>query len=120
MVCVCVKPILLRMVLVEFFDRTGAPGYLWLWCTEYYCQMINMVEVKGLYWRTPTEVALGITPDISPFLNFHFYEACYYLEHYEPFPSTKEKKGFRCGPTENCVDFMTYLILTNDTNKLIA
>ena len=62
----------------RILDRSGAPNSLWLQCTIYYTMLRNVVAHTNLNWRTPTEVAFGITPDISPFLNFHFYERIFF------------------------------------------
>ena len=66
------------------------------------------------------EKGLGVTPDISPFLQFEWYEPVLFLNNNDGFPSTKERKGYWCGPTENVGDAMTYWILTDDTKQLIA
>ena len=73
-----------------------------------------------LNWCTPMEKGLGVTPDISPFLQFEWYEPVLFLNNNDGFPSTKERKGYWCGPTENVGDAMTYWILTDDTKQLIA
>ena len=81
----------------------------------------NVVAHANLNWRTPTEVAFGITPDISPFLNFHFYERIFFLDDVEgSFSDTTKSLGYWCGPTVHTGDAMTYLIMTSDTNQLIA
>ena len=73
-----------------------------------------------LNWCTPMEKGLGVTPDISPFLQFEWYEPVLFLNNNDGFPSTKERKGYWCGPTVNVGDAMTYWILTDDTKQLIA
>ena len=105
----------------RLMDRVGAPEFLWLRCINYLCGLLNVMASQNLNWRTPMEKGLGITPDISAYLHFSFYEPVYYLDDDEAkYPETKEKLGHWCGPTENCGDAMTYWILTNDTNQLIA
>ena len=64
---------------------------------------------------------MGFTPDISSFLQFEFYEPIYYFDEFNSgFPFSKEKLGRWLGPTENCGDAMTFFILTDDTNEIIA
>jgi hypothetical protein len=62
----------------------------------------------------------GITPDISALLLFTFYQKNYYLDAEIPFPNSKEKARRFVGIAENVGDAMTFSILTEDTNKLIA
>ena len=71
-----------------------------------------------LNWRTPTEKAYGYTPDISPFLNFCFWDAVYYLDH-DSFPSSNEKLGYWLGVTRNCGDAFTYYVYVPETHQVI-
>jgi hypothetical protein len=64
----------------RIMDRTGAPSYTWFFCMMYVVFLLNRIAVEGLNWRTPIEVALGDTPDISALLQFSFYEPVYYLD----------------------------------------
>ena len=41
-------------------------------------------------------------------------------ENHRGFPFEREKLGIWCGPIENCGHTMTYWILTDDTEELIA
>ncbi|MEL6803635.1 MAG: reverse transcriptase domain-containing protein, partial [Bacteroidota bacterium] len=84
------------------------------------CMLLNILSNKTLDDRTPTEVAFGITPDISAFLQFHFYERVLYLDPTESFPKTKEKTGWFVGITDNVGDALTYWVLTEDSGKIIA
>ena len=97
----------------KIMDRTGAPTYLWFFCMLYVVYLQNRVAMESLNWRTPIEVALGETPDISSLLQFAFYEPVYY---YDPignkFPDTKEKIGHFVGIAENKGDELTFWVLT--------
>ena len=104
----------------RLMDRTNSPGNLWFQCTVFVCMLLNVMAHPQFNWRTPMEKGLGVTPDISPFLQFEWYEPVLFLDNNNGFPSTKERKGYWCGPTENVGDAMTYWILTDDTNQLIA
>ena len=68
---------------------------------------------------SPEQVATGITPDVSAYLDFTFYDPVYYYDEAESFPSTKERLGRWLGPTVNCGDAMTFYILT-ENNTVIA
>ena len=71
----------------RILDRSGAPDRLWLRATEYVCMLGNLLAREGIGWRTPTEVAFGVTPDLSPFLSFHFYQEVLYFDDDGGFPS---------------------------------
>lgn len=104
----------------RLMDRTNTPSKLWFQCTIYVCLLLNVLANPQLNWRTPMERGMGITPDISPFIQFQWYEPVLFLDDDASFPSTRERKGYWCGPTENVGDSMTYWILTDDTQQLIA
>ena len=103
----------------RILDRSSAPSSLWLLCLKYTCQLLNVLANNKLNGRTPTEKAFGTTPDISPFLQFHFYEEILYLDPSEGFPVTKEKAGRFVGVTDSIRDALTYWILT-DTSQTIS
>ena len=104
----------------RLMDRTNTPGCLWYQCTVFVCMLLNVLANPQLNWRTPMEKGLGVTPDISPFLQFQWYEPVLFLDKDTSFPQSKERKGFFCGPTDNVGDAMTYWVYTDDTNELIA
>jgi hypothetical protein len=68
---------------------------------------------------SPYEKATGMTPDISAYMHFTFYDPVYYYDEHEKFPSSKEQLGYWLGPTSNCGDALTYWILTED-NTIVA
>ena len=108
-------------------NRSGCPAKCWLLVVLYVVFVLNRLATHSLGWRTPLEVLDGQTPDISPLLQFEFYEPVYYavdaaLETPKKmrFPSeTHERKGYFVGIAENIGDHMTYKILTEDTEKVI-
>ena len=101
-------------------DRTGAPTNLWILCTLYAVYILNRIAQPDLNWRSAYETCYGITPDISSLLLYTFYQRIYYLDAEVPFPNSKEKAGRFVGITENIGDAMTFWIITEDTNQLIA
>ena len=109
-----------KNALNRLMDRTDSPGFLWFQCTIFVCMLLNVMAHPQLNWRTPMEKGLGVTPDISTFLQFGCYEPVLFLDNNDGFPSTKKRKGYWCGPTENVGDAMTYWIPTDDTHQLIA
>jgi hypothetical protein len=73
-----------------------------------------------LKYRTPLEVCTGVTPDISAFLEYTFYEPVYYLSADSHFPSSSnEKIGNFAGIADSVGDALTYKILTADTKTII-
>ena len=56
----------------------------------------------------------------SPYLLFQFYQKVYFLNAQEKFPSTKECAGQWLGVCENVGDLLTFWILTDDTEVVIA
>jgi len=89
--------------------------------------LLNVMATESLGWRTPLEKLTGQTPDISPFLQFQFYDPVYYASdsrlsnNSKPsFPSeTAEGKGCFVGISDNVGDAMTFKILTDDTQRII-
>ena len=100
-------------------DFTGAPKKLWLYCSFYVTDILNHTADKALGWRTPLEKAFGITPDISPFLTFKFFEPVYYYDN-DGFPNSKEKLGYWLGVTRSCGDAFTYHIWKPSTDQVLA
>ena len=101
-------------------DRVGAPNHTWYLCLKYVVTLLNHLASPTLKNRTPTEVAFGITPDLSSLLQFYFYQPIFYLDTNGPsFPTSKELFGHWVGIADNVGDALTYLILTPN-NKVIA
>ena len=72
-------------------DWTDAPPWTWILCMVYIVYIINRLAVARLDHLTPTEVAFGITPDISALLLFFFWDPVLYLLENENLPNSKEK-----------------------------
>ena len=63
-------------------DRTGAPESAWYFSIKYLADIHNICydpEIK----MTPHQKRHGNTPDISPYLQFKFWESILYLDHEE-------------------------------------
>jgi hypothetical protein len=101
-------------------DRTGLPSQTWLLALMYVCFVLNFTASACLKWRTPMEVLTGSTPDISPLLSFQWWEPVYFKLENAGFPSDlREQRGCFVGISEHVGHAMTYMILTNDTKKVI-
>ena len=59
-------------------DRTGAYNSLWPWAYKYIADINNHTASPVLEWDTPISKRHGITPDISAFLMYHFFQAVYF------------------------------------------
>ena len=101
-------------------DRSGAPGTLWYLAMLYVVFLLNRVAVESLGWRTPTESCFGETPDVSSLMQFSFYEKVYFLDPDAKFPDTSERLGYFVGIAENKGDDLTFWVLTQDTDQLLA
>jgi hypothetical protein len=106
-------------------DRTGAPAYTWLLCLMYVCFILNFTVSAALNGGIPIQRATASTNDISSLLRFHFWEKVHYklgdakLDD-ATFPSeSRQKLGRFVGIAEHVGHFMTFKMLTDDTNKLI-
>jgi hypothetical protein len=101
-------------------DRTGTKAKYWLLCLLFCVTLLNHLASASLDWETPTYKATGQRPDISKFLIFHFNEKVLYAVD-NCFPSgSPEKLGFYMGPAEHQGDTLTHLVLTADTDQVIA
>ena len=100
-------------------DRTGAPAFTWLLCIIYVCFLLNRTycpETK----QVPLNFLLGTTVDISMILRFHFWQKVYYAKHENGFPSeSKEGVGRIVGISENVGNALTWMVLTDETQKVI-
>jgi hypothetical protein len=104
----------------QLMDRTNTPKNMWLECMIYYSSILNMICLERLGGRNAYEVAFGHSIDISPFIQFEWWEPVYYLDSEDPsFPSSKEKYGRFCGVSDNCGDLLTFKIYVQETKQII-
>jgi hypothetical protein len=86
----------------------------------YVCFVLNFAASASLNWRTPMEILTGSTPDISPLLSFRWWEPVFFKLDDASFPSKlRERRGRFVGISEHVGHAMTYMILTDDTQKII-
>ena len=103
-------------------DRTGSPPDTWLLCMLYVIDLHNhMASSSTTGPITPIQKAFGYVPDISKFLNFHWWQRVLYKHDTAKFPSqTYEGIGRFVGIANNVGDVLTYNILTDDTQQVIT
>jgi hypothetical protein len=99
--------------------RTGAPGHVWLHAMQYLAEIHNVTSDETLEWRTPKSVRVGTQTDISPYLQYQFWEPAVFLDTEEKFPSTKEKLGRWVGVAQNVGDFFCWKIYDELTETII-
>jgi hypothetical protein len=101
-------------------DLTGSPPQTWLLALMYVCFVLIFTASASLNWRTPMEILTGSTPDISPLLSFQWWEPVYFKLDDASFPSDlRERRGRFVGISGHVGHAMTYMILTDDTQKII-
>jgi len=109
-----------KMYCNNVLNCTGTPAFTWLLCLLWVSFVLNHLATESLHYHTPMEVLTGSTPDISPILQFHFWEPVYYALEDASFPSdANEKSGHFVGIVETVGDALTFKVLTNDTQKVI-
>ena len=93
-------------------DLTGAPPSTWYYACVYITEVHNRtadLHLPGCI--TPYQMRHGITPDISAYLQYTFWEAVLYLDSEESWPRTKERPGHWVGVAHNIGDSLTFYIL---------
>src|SRR5215207_8007146 len=101
-------------------DQTGAPPSLWFLALTYACMIMNLTANASIGYSIPMQVLMGVTPDISPILQFDWYKAVYYKTEESHFPSmSNEKSGRFVGVSEHVGYALTFMILTDDTQTII-
>jgi hypothetical protein len=81
----------IKSVTNTILDYTGSPAFLWLLCLMYVCFLLNNTSSKALLGAVSIQVLMGFTNDISPLLQFCWYDPVYYLVDDSPFPSDFRK-----------------------------
>ena len=101
-------------------NQSGAPPYVWMQAASYLASINNITAHETLNWRTPKEKRHGVTPDISAYTHFTFWEPIYYLNVEKTYPESRELAGRYLGVAENEGDALTFKILTDDTHQEIT
>ena len=69
---------------------------------------------------TPRQCHTGVTPDISPWLQFTFWQPILFLDNENSWPSSKERCGYWLGEADNIGDFHTYWIFDDQSKQVLA
>ncbi|MGH7955311.1 MAG: reverse transcriptase domain-containing protein, partial [Gloeomargaritales cyanobacterium] len=100
----------LKRLIHRILGESGAPDRYWCYAAEHAATILNATAKATLTWRTPFEVCLGDTPDISTLYQFRFYDAVKYTTPGIPFPNVKDLPGRFLGVAYNVGDLLTYKI----------
>jgi hypothetical protein len=100
-------------------NNVGAPANTWLLACAHVCMVLNHAASPKLGNRTPAEWLLGYTPDITPLIQFLFYEPVYYKIHETQFPDPDEGLGRFVGIADCVGNAMAFKILTGN-GKIIT
>ena len=102
-------------------DRTGAPDSAWYHAAKYLAEIHSILANPNLPDSvTPRQYRTGITPDISPWLQFTFWQPILFLDNEDSWPSSKERAGYWLGVSENIGDFLTYWIFDDQSKQMLA
>ena len=103
----------LKRMMHGIMDRVGCPPPFWLLCLLYVIHLLNVLSnSKGCI---PLTVVTGTQTDISPYLDFHFWQ-----EVFVEVPGGGEQLAHWCGPSHKQGDFLTYFVLLEDTQQLVT
>ena len=64
----------LKETSLVMMDRLGVPSPLWYYMLCYLADIHNICVDKTLGWKTPSSIRTGVTPDISAYLQFQFWD----------------------------------------------
>lgn len=104
----------------NLMDMTGCPEPGWLCALKYIALVNNWIADERLGWETPYFKRYGTTLYILALLAFHFFQKIYYLDAEKYFPNSKEVARYIMGVAENVRDALTYWILTEQTQRIVA
>src|SRR5687767_15973620 len=86
----------------------------------YAYMILNLTANASFGYNIPMQVLTGVTPDISPILQFDWYVPVYYKTEESHFPSmSNEKSGRFAGVSEHAGHTLTFMILTGDIQTII-
>lgn len=116
--------ILVRMVKIgsaRLMLKRKVPMRLWCYAMEYFCDL-HSIMVPGMYrnkGRTGFEITFGFTPDISEYVEFRFYDYCYYWDTPQGYPHEKKHIGRWLGVAHRVGQAMVFWVM-NTNGKVIA
>ena len=102
-------------------DRTGALDSTWFFAIKYLCEIHDRTaDLSHPQSITPYQMGTGVTPDISAYLQFEFWEPILYLDHEESWPRSRERPGRWLGVCDHVGDALTYWVLDDQSKQVLA
>ena len=101
--------------------RKKVPLRYWCYSMEYYCDL-SSIMVPGMYrnrGRTGHEIVYGNSPDISEYVEFEFYDYCWYWDTPQDYPHEKKQLGRWLGVAHRVGQAMVFYV-TNNKGMVIA
>lgn len=95
---------------------TDTPVRLWCFCYEYTADLLSLLATGrfDLQGRTPYEMIMHYTPDISEYVSFGWFQWCYYFDE-----DSKSKKICRwLGPAHEVGQSFCHWVLLSNANYI--
>ena len=101
----------------DMMRRTNTPVVLWGYCIEYNAELCTLTANNNinLSGRTPHELVMGYTPDISEVVEFEWYQWVWYND---PASTDQTLLGRWLGPTHNAGQDLAYYII-NENGEVV-
>ena len=111
----------LKGQVLTVLDQTGEPDSMWYMAAQYVADVHNICSDSKLpNAMTPLQYQSGVTPDISAYLQFTFWQAILYLDHESDWPASKERSGRWLGIAKGIGDLLTFWILDDQSKNILA
>ena len=110
-----------KLLSSKLMVRRNVPLRLWCYALEYACELESimvptMFRNKG---RSGYEMIFGNTPDISEYVEFEFYDFCWYWDTPQSYPHEKKSLGRWLGVAHRVGQSMVFYVM-NANGKVIA
>src|SRR6476620_3839407 len=93
----------------------------WYFAAQYVADVHNICADSRLPDNmTPYQYLHGITPDISTYLQYTFWQPVLFLDHEAVWPATNERSGRWLGVAHNIGDAMTFWVLDDQSKQVLA
>lgn len=112
---------IVKLVTAKLMSKRRVPMRLWCYAMEYYADLYSLTA-PGMHrnkGRTGYEIACGLTPDISEYIEFQFYSYCWHWDTPQSFPHEKKHLGRWLGVAHRVGQAMVFCIM-NDKGHVIA
>ena len=101
----------------DMMRRTNTPVVLWDYCVEYNAELRTMTASNNIHLsgRTPHELVMGYTPDISELVEFDWYQWVWFNDPVSP---GRTQLGRWLGPAHNAGQGLAYYVL-NEKGEVV-